>query len=76
MTNKSMHSCNTSQIRIYVLFVCRSLYCLHPVKNVLGSIFSEWKTIDIHVVNLNHLYLRCSIKNHVIFKQLLGREGT
>ena len=36
------------------------------------NIFSDWKSY-IHVVNLNHFY--CLLKNHVIFKQLLRREG-
>ena len=36
------------------------------------NIFSDCKSY-IHIVNLNHFY--CVLKNHVIFKQLLGREG-
>ena len=36
------------------------------------NIFSDWKSY-IHIVNPNHFC--CVLKNHVIFKQLLGREG-
>ena len=36
------------------------------------NLFTDWKSY-IHIVNLDHFY--CVLKNQVIFKQLLGREG-